>query len=173
MGHRKYTGGASGKKPRIRGQRCQQKRLIKAAKKKRSKREQSTTKREDASPTVAIATSWQQEHKIDEWVQSLDASKCNPEQKEFCKRIAGRVQTELRQDGSEEAAEMSEPLRWALHGGPGTGKSYTLNLVRKELFERILGWGARGPFPSGYLTGRHGGAIGRRYNPPCPCLELE
>ena len=113
---------------------------IKAAKKKRSKCEQSTTKREDASPTVAIATSWQQEHKIDEWVQSLDASKCNPEQKEFCKRIAGRVQTELRQDGSEEAAEMSEPLRWALHGGPGTGKSYTLNLVRKELFERILGW---------------------------------
>ena len=36
--------------------------------------------------------------------------------------------------------EGSEPLRWALHGGPGTGKSYTLNLVRKELFEQILGW---------------------------------
>ena len=27
-----------------------------------------------------------------------------------------------------------------MHGGPGTGKSYTLNLVRKELFEQILGW---------------------------------
>ena len=36
--------------------------------------------------------------------------------------------------------EVSEPLRWALHGGPGTGKSYTLNLVRRELFEQILGW---------------------------------
>ena len=36
--------------------------------------------------------------------------------------------------------QVSEPLRWALHGGPGTGKSYTLNLVRKELFEELLGW---------------------------------
>ena len=113
---------------------------IKAAKKKRSKRERSTAKRVDASPTVAIATSSEQEQKIEEWVRSLDTSKCNAEQKEFCQRIAARVQTELRQERFEEAAEMSEPLRWALHGGPGTGKSYTLNLVRKELFEGILGW---------------------------------
>ena len=27
-----------------------------------------------------------------------------------------------------------------LHGGPGTGKSYTLNLIRKGLFEETLGW---------------------------------
>ena len=113
---------------------------IKAAKKKRSKGEPRTGRREDTSPTVAVATSSEQAQKIEEWVQSLDASKCNAEQKEFCKQIAARVQTELQQDSSEEAADMSEPLRWALHGGPGTGKSYTLNLVRKELFEGILGW---------------------------------
>ena len=33
-----------------------------------------------------------------------------------------------------------EPLRWVLHGGPGTGKSYALKLLKTELFERVLGW---------------------------------
>lgn len=33
-----------------------------------------------------------------------------------------------------------DPLRWVLHGGPGTGKSYALNLIRKGLFEEALGW---------------------------------
>ena len=32
------------------------------------------------------------------------------------------------------------PLRWVLHGGPGTGKSYTINLLRHGLFEEVLGW---------------------------------
>jgi DNA replication protein DnaC len=34
----------------------------------------------------------------------------------------------------------SEPLRWVLHGGPGTGKSHTLKFLRQELFEKVLGW---------------------------------
>ena len=38
------------------------------------------------------------------------------------------------------AVAMEDPLRWVLHGGPGTGKSYTLNLIRKGLFEDTLGW---------------------------------
>ena len=36
--------------------------------------------------------------------------------------------------------EALEPLRWAVHGGPGTGKSYVLTRIRQELFEDILGW---------------------------------
>ena len=36
-----------------------------------------------------------------------------------------------------ENAGVLEPLRWAVHGGPGTGKSYVLNRLRKELFEDI------------------------------------
>ena len=31
-------------------------------------------------------------------------------------------------------------MRWAVHVGPGTGKSHVLNRLRKELFEDILGW---------------------------------
>ena len=34
----------------------------------------------------------------------------------------------------------TEALRWALHGGPGTGKSYVLNIARRDLFEECLGW---------------------------------
>ena len=33
-----------------------------------------------------------------------------------------------------------EPFRWMLHGGPGTGKSHVLRILKRELFERILGW---------------------------------
>ena len=34
----------------------------------------------------------------------------------------------------------TEPLRRALHGGPGTGKSHLLRLVRTELFDGVLRW---------------------------------
>ena len=33
-----------------------------------------------------------------------------------------------------------EPLRWALHGGPGTGKSHALRVLRTELFDGSLEW---------------------------------
>ena len=36
-------------------------------------------------------------------------------------------------------AEM-EPLLWVLHGGPGTGKSFVIEKIRKELFEKEMGW---------------------------------
>ena len=39
-----------------------------------------------------------------------------------------------------ESFEALEPVRWAVHGGPGTGKSYVLTRIRTELFEDILGW---------------------------------
>ena len=52
--------------------------------------------------------------------------------------MAARVAAELR--GEPHDLAMDDPLRWVLHGGPGTGKSYTLNLIRKGLFEETLGW---------------------------------
>mgnify|MGYP003323788527 CR=1 FL=1 len=33
-----------------------------------------------------------------------------------------------------------EPLRWAMHGGPGTGKTHVIKLIKHELFEKVLGW---------------------------------
>ena len=35
--------------------------------------------------------------------------------------------------------DFGEPLRWCVHGGPGTGKSHVINLV-KELFTDVLQW---------------------------------
>eukprot|EP00959_Pyramimonas_sp_CCMP1952_P338564 7090204-Pyramimonas_sp.AAC.1 len=39
-----------------------------------------------------------------------------------------------------EDADMEEPLRWCMHGGPGTGKSHVLSVIRQELFEGLLKW---------------------------------
>ena len=67
------------------------------------------------------------------WVEDVK-ERCNAEQASFCKTVAHQMLAQL----SGEDAATNEPLRWALHGGPGTGKSYTLNLIRKELFEGVL-----------------------------------
>ena len=40
---------------------------------------------------------------------------------------------------AKDKVDADEPLRWLLHGGPGTGKSHVIKLV-VELFERVLGW---------------------------------
>ena len=73
------------------------------------------------------------------WAASLAShATCNPEQSAFCAKVADRVANELREARGDEAT--SEPLRWVLHGGPGTGKSYTLKLLRRDLFEGVLGW---------------------------------
>ena len=33
-----------------------------------------------------------------------------------------------------------EPLRWAMHGGPGTGKTHVIKILKEELFEKVLKW---------------------------------
>ena len=67
---------------------------------------------------------------------------CNNEQLEFLEKVCERIQAEAMsgQDRGGAAETNTQPFRWALHGGPGTGKSYALNLLRKELFEERLGW---------------------------------
>ena len=97
---------------------------------------------EVTNPAVALGLSDAEKvQKIHVWLHSLDSRECNAEQQAFCRKVAERVLTEMQEDANQPAThEVSEPLRWALHGGPGTGKSYTLNLVRRELFEQILGW---------------------------------
>ena len=83
---------------------------------------------------------------VTEWLAKVETSQqCNPEQYEFCRKVAGRVceemETEQTAQGPEGGqAKQTEPLRWVLHGGPGTGKSYTLRKIRQELFEGVLGW---------------------------------
>ena len=73
---------------------------------------------------------------VQEWSARVGEEGCNEKQAEMCQKVATQVLEEMCAEGS----AGTEPLRWALHGGPGTGKSYVLNRIRKELFEKVLGW---------------------------------
>ena len=93
------------------------------------------------SPRGATATACTTDSRAQEvlaWAESLPKDMCNPEQRQFCRIVAARVAAEVR--GEPHDLAMDDPLRWVLHGGPGTGKSHTLNLIRKGLFEETLGW---------------------------------
>ena len=35
-----------------------------------------------------------------------------------------------------------EPLRWAMHGGPGTGEAHVIKVMKEELFEKVSKWNA-------------------------------
>ena len=81
--------------------------------------------------------------KVDAFLRDLrGTSKCNPEQLAFIETICARVKHEAvsGQERGGTADTNTEALRWALHGGPGTGKSYVLNIARRDLFEECLGW---------------------------------
>ena len=116
---------------------------IKSAKAKRkSKRIIGNSTSEQAAGT------WQREaqdivREVGEFVTDVrQKHMCNDEQLEFLEKVCERIQAEAvtGQDRGGAAETNTEPLRWALHGGPGTGKSYVLNLLRKDLFEKRLGW---------------------------------
>ena len=108
------------------------------------KRRQTPTPQATA-PTVG---SWQAVaqdtvQKVDQFLVDINSSgTCNPEQFAFLETVCARVEAEAvtGQDRGGMAETNTEALRWALHGGPGTGKSYVLNLLRRDLFENCLGW---------------------------------
>ena len=42
--------------------------------------------------------------------------------------------------GGQSFDEIGEPLRWSMHGGPGTGKTHVIKVIKEELFGEVLGW---------------------------------
>lgn len=88
-------------------------------------------------PTVEakIVSVTDTKREIQAWAACVGNGGCNAKQAEVCKKVAQQVM-----DEAAEGTVAVEPLRWAVHGGPGTGKSHVLNLIRKELFERTLRW---------------------------------
>ena len=46
----------------------------------------------------------------------------NAKQFEAVEKVAERVMRELRANPDASSEEFGEPLRWCVHGGPGTGK---------------------------------------------------
>ena len=88
----------------------------------------------------AIATAWLRE--VAERATADGRKVLNGEQLQFVTRITRRVLQEQKTGEAQGGGDQddSEPLRWVLHGGPGTGKTHVIKLLRTELFERILGW---------------------------------
>ena len=62
----------------------------------------------------------------------------NAEQYAAVKRVTDRVKKEL-QHAADDKVDPEEPLRWLVHGGPGTGKSHVIKQVR-EFFQDVLHW---------------------------------
>ena len=86
---------------------------------------------------------------VQDWLASLAVRKdehgrllCNSAQRSFVGRVAERILHEMQTGEAQGGAHDNdhEPLRWVLHGGPGTGKTHAIKLLRAELFEDILQW---------------------------------
>ena len=82
----------------------------------------------------------------------------NAEQFDAVKKIADRVVVELRH-AAKGNLDFGEPLRWLVHGGPGTGKSHVI-LQIKELFEHVLHWDIGVHFQIGALQAVTAGLLG-------------
>lgn len=57
------------------------------------------------------------------------------------KKVAKRICLEYRAlCGGMRFEDLPEPLRWSMHGGPGTGKTHVIKILKEELFGQVLGW---------------------------------
>ena len=57
--------------------------------------------------------------------------------KKLVERVADQVCMEFRARTTNTYDDF-HPLRWSLHGGPGTGKSHVIKIIKTELFEKLL-----------------------------------
>ena len=59
----------------------------------------------------------------------------NALQYEMVERVADQVCVELRARATNNYDDF-HPLRWSLHGGPGTGKYHVITIIKTEVFEK-------------------------------------
>eukprot|EP00959_Pyramimonas_sp_CCMP1952_P468148 9492732-Pyramimonas_sp.AAC.1 len=52
-----------------------------------------------------------------------------------------------------------QPLAWMMHGGPGAGKSFVIDKIRKGLFEKELGWTRGVDFQAAALQAANASAL--------------
>ena len=55
----------------------------------------------------------------------------NREQYAMVKRVADRVIEEMKAVRKQTFSTIGEPLRWSMHGGPGTGKTHVIKLLKE------------------------------------------
>ena len=100
-----------------------------------------STEREAGVRSIPTATVAQ----VQEWLEKLKTRRnekgklvANAEQFAVVNEVACTVMEEIDSTATDDA-HVGEPLRKLVHGGPGTGKTHVIKLI-KELFEDVLGW---------------------------------
>ena len=63
----------------------------------------------------------------------------NSKQYEMVKIVGMRICAEMEAEAGT-PGDAGEPLRWLLHGGPGTGKSHVIKIIKERLFQNVLKW---------------------------------
>ena len=81
-----------------------------------------------ASCTIKNVTDWLRDVKGRR--NECDRKLLNKEQYEVVKRVAERVIEEMRAVRQNNFSSIGEPLRWSMHGGPGTGKTHVIQLLK-------------------------------------------
>ena len=87
--------------------------------------------------TAAYVDAWL--HELQHGRRLVDPSKsfCNDEQFQAIDKIAHRVTQELLHEADPKHHSFMDPLRWLVHGGPGTGKTkYVIKIIKKEFSRR-------------------------------------
>ena len=82
-----------------------------------------------ASCTIKSVNGWLKDVKVrkDECHRKL----LNKEQYEVVERVAKRIIAEMRAVRQNYFSSIGEPLRWSMHGGPGTGKTHAIQLLKE------------------------------------------
>ena len=93
---------------------------------------------------------------IRECIGPDDRKVLNASQFEVAKKFAERVCTEeaVLETGDYDA--LPEPLRWSMHGDPGTGKTHVIKTIKEEPFETVLKWNIGVKFPNCGTSSSHG-----------------
>ena len=85
---------------------------------------------------------------VQEWLDALKVRSrkdgrlfVNAKQFEAVAHVAHQVQKELPGRRISVVPKSAEPLRWVVHGGPGTGKSHVVkDVIKDELFDQVCHW---------------------------------
>ena len=81
-----------------------------------------------------------------DWLKEISTRKennrkvLNESQLKLVKKVVNRVCEEIEDIRTGKVDNNREPLRWAMHGGPGTGKTHVIQIIKEELFENVLNW---------------------------------
>jgi DNA replication protein DnaC len=84
------------------------------------------------------------EDEVRKWKEDIKARRSedrrrllNALQYYLAERVADQVCVELRARTTNKYDDF-QALRWSLHGGPGTGKSHIIKIIKTELFDKLL-----------------------------------